>query len=267
MLRALRSRAAQRIGGSSMAWLSGATSELVAGGRQGAACSGSGSGLAAAAGLRPEAAVPWALQHAAPFSKKAKKGAAAEAAPQGDAAASFDMKDFKEQMEKSLEHLQGELANIRTGRATPGMLDHLKVDVYGDRLPLKACGSVSVRDPQLLAITVFDQDAVPSVVKAVAESPLRLSPRAEGQEVLVPIPRPTIETIAAMMKVAKVEGEQAKVSVRHARKLAMDAAKKLASEDERKRVEKEVQRVTDDYITQIDGMVAKKEKSIKMHDS
>ncbi|EFN54273.1 hypothetical protein CHLNCDRAFT_135841 [Chlorella variabilis] len=177
------------------------------------------------------------------------------------------MTETKSLMERALAHLQGELSNIRTGRATPGMLDHLKVDVYGDRLPLKACGSVSVRDPQLLVITVFDVDAVPSVVKAVSESPLRLSPRAEGQEVLVPIPRPTIESLEAMMKVCKVEGEQAKVSVRHARKLAMDAAKKLGSEDERKRVEREVQKLTDEYVREVEGAVQRKEKSIKSHDS
>ncbi|PSC69617.1 ribosome recycling factor [Micractinium conductrix] len=170
-------------------------------------------------------------------------------------------------MERALGHMQGELANIRTGRASPGMLDHLKVDVYGDRMPLKACGSVSVRDPQLLAVTVFDSDAVPAVVKAIAESPLKLNPRAEGQEVLVPIPRPTAETLAAMIKVCRAEAENAKVSVRHARKAAMDAAKKLASEDERKRVEKEVQKLTDDYIAQVESVMTKKEAAIKSHDS
>ncbi|KAL4422102.1 hypothetical protein ABPG77_001570 [Micractinium sp. CCAP 211/92] len=210
----------------------------------------------------------WHVQ-LAHFSKKAKKGgsvaAPADAAPAGDAA--FDMSETKKLMERALEHLQGELANIRTGRAAPGMLDHLKVDVYGDRLPLKACGSVSVRDPQLLVVTVFDSDAVPAVVKAVSESPLRLSPRAEGQEVLVPIPRPTAETLAAMAKVCKVEGEAAKVSVRHARKLAMDAAKKLGSEDERKRAEKEVQKLTDDMIREVEAVVARKEQAIRSHDS
>lgn len=82
-----------------------------------------------------------------------------------------------------------------------------------------------------------------------------------------PACRPTIESIDAMMKVCKVEGEQAKVTVRHARKLAMDAAKKLGSEDERKRVEREVQRLTDEFVKEVDGMVAHKEKSIRSHDS
>jgi ribosome recycling factor len=271
-------------------------------------------GRLAAVEAGPWAAAPWQAQQTAAYSKphKAKKGGAAASTAGSDAAAAatFDLTETKELMERALSHLQGELANIRTGRATPGMLDHLKVgapvvacgsadrprtaaaegapwrcaaarfspacqsrtptrqvDVYGERLPFKACGTVSVRDPQLLAVTVYDADAVPSVVKAVSESPLRLTPRAEGQEVLVPIPRPTTESIAAMVKVCRSEGEAAKVSLRHARKAAMDAAKRLPGEDERRRVEREVQRLTDQYVGQAEEMVEGKERSIASHDS
>lgn len=197
--------------------------------------------------------------------KKASAGATASAA--GDTAA-FDAAPTKELMSKAVDHLQHELAGLRTGRATPGMLDHLKVEVYGERMPLKACGTVLVRDPQLLAVTVFDPSTLGAVQKSIHDSPLQLNPVVEGQEVLVPIPRPTQETMQAMMKVCKSEGEQAKVSVRHARKAAMDEVKKAGlSEDERHRIEKEVQKLTDDFVGQIDRIVQDKEKSITMHSS
>jgi ribosome recycling factor len=170
-------------------------------------------------------------------------------------------------MERAIEHLQHELANLRTGRATPGMLDHLKADVYGEKLPLKAVGSVSVRDAQLLVVTLFDPATVEAVVAAIAHSPLRLTPRAEGQEVLVPVPQPTAETLAALAKVCRSEGEAAKVSMRHVRKGAMEAARGAASEDERRRLEKEVQAVTDKYVAEADRLVEAKQADITAHNS
>lgn len=170
-------------------------------------------------------------------------------------------------MNGAIEHLSHELANIRTGRATPGMLDHLKIEAYGERMPLKAVGSVSVRDPQLLAVTLFDRGLAEAVVAGIAQSPLKLNPRAEGQEVLVPVPAPTSETLAAMAKVCKAEGETAKVSVRHARKLALDLIKGIPSEDARRRMEKEVQQLTDKFIAEAEQMVAMKQKDITKHNS
>lgn len=166
-----------------------------------------------------------------------------------------------------MDHLQHELSNIRTGRATSGMLDHLKVDVYGERLPLKAVGSATVRDPQLLAVTLFDPSTLDAVVAAIANSPLQLNPRAEGQEVLVPVPSPTAETLAALGKVCRAEGEAAKVAVRHVRKGAMEAAKGLASEDERRRLEREAQTLTDKYVAEVERLVEAKQKDIAAHNS
>ena len=166
-----------------------------------------------------------------------------------------------------MEHLQHELANLRTGRATAGMLDHIKVDVYGERLPLKAVGSATVRSAQLLAITLFDADTAGAVAAAVAASPLQLSPRVEGQEVLVPVSAPTAETLQALAKVCRVEGEAAKVSVRHVRKVAMEAAKGLGSEDERRRVEREVQALTDKFVGEAERLVEAKQKDITAHNS
>jgi len=171
-------------------------------------------------------------------------------------------------MDHAIEHLQHELANIRTGRATPGMLDHLKVEAYGERVPLKAVGTVSVRDPQLLSVTLFDPSLAEAVTSGIARSPLKLNPRAEGQEVLVPVPPPTTETLAAMGKVCKSEGENAKVSVRHARKVAMDLVRSSeAPEDDRRRLEKEVQQLTDKYIEEAERLVFAKQDDIAKHKS
>eukprot|EP00887_Chlorella_sp_A99_P006226 scaffold3.g6226.t1 len=223
----------------------------------------------------PPAEQPAAAWLARPYSKavgksKGKKGGGgAAAATVADEAtgSGFNIGEARQLMARAVDRLQHELANIRTGRATPGMLDHLKVDLYGERLQLKACGTVSVRDAQLLAVTVFDPAAVHAVKKAVEESALQLSPRAEGQEVLVPIPRPTAETLAAMGKVCKQQAEAAKVTVRHARQQAMHGAKAAASEDERKRLEREVQKLTDEFVAEIDALVAAKERSIREHSS
>lgn len=202
-----------------------------------------------------------------PPSIRRAEGKGGGAAAEGAAAEAVDLKPFEKQMASVMEHLQHELANIRTGRATPGMLDHLKIEAYGEKVPMKAVGSVSVRDSQLLAVTLFDPGLVEAVVAGIAASPLRLNPRAEGQEVLVPVPSPTTETLAAMGKVCKAEGETAKVSVRHARKTALDVVKGVGSEDGRRRAEKEVQQLTDKFIADIEAIVAAKQKDIIKHNS
>jgi ribosome recycling factor len=171
-------------------------------------------------------------------------------------------------MLKAIDHLQHELANIRTGRATPGMLDHLKIDAYGEKLPMKAVGSVSVRDSHLLVVTLFDPTHMgATVVSAIAKSPLKLTPRIEGQEILVPVPPPTAETVEAMRKLCKAEGEAAKVSIRHARKLALDAARALPSDDAKFLIERQVQKLTDKYIEEIEQLVASKQKDITKHNA
>jgi ribosome recycling factor len=202
------------------------------------------------------------------YAKAPKKGKGNAAAASGNAeVATLDLGQYEKQMNGAIEHLQHELANIRTGRATPGMLDHLKIEAYGERVPMKAVGSVSVRDSQLLAVTLFDPGLVDAVVAGIAQSPLKLNPRAEGQEILVPVPSPTAETLTAMSKMCKSEGETAKVSVRHARKVALDAVKALGSEDERRKLEKSVQQLTDKFISEADELVAMKTKDIMKHNS
>jgi ribosome recycling factor len=170
-------------------------------------------------------------------------------------------------MIKAVAHLQHELANIRTGRATTGMLDHLKVDAYGNKVPFKAIGTVAVRESHVLAVMLFDQQLASAAMSAISTSPLQLNPRMEGEEILIPVPPPTKETIESMRKLCKAEGESAKVTVRHARKLALDALKSISSDDKKRRAEKEVQTLTDKFIAEIDGIVASKQKDIERHTS
>ena len=142
------------------------------------------------------------------------------------------------------------------GRATPGMLDHLKVEAYGEKLPMKAVGTVSVKSPQLLAITVFDAGLVNSVSSSISTSPLELQTKIEGQEIFVPIPSPTHETLEALKKLCRSEAEAAKVSIRHARKLAMSmCAKSISCKDERYSMEKVIQKLTDSFTNRVDEMV------------
>lgn len=170
-------------------------------------------------------------------------------------------------MVKAVSHLQHELANIRTGRATTGMLDHLKVDAYGNKVPFKAIGTVAVRESHMLAVMLFDQQLANAAMSAISNSPLQLTPRMEGEEILIPVPPPTKETIESMRKLCKAEGESAKVTVRHARKLALDALKSIPSDDKKRRAEKDVQTLTDKFISEIDGIVASKQKDIERHTS
>jgi ribosome recycling factor len=196
---------------------------------------------------------------------KVEGGAPAVAADAGGAA--FSPADVEAAMAKAVERLLSELANVRTGRATPGMLDHLRVEAHGERLPLKALGSVGVRGPQQLVVTLFDPSTADAVAAAVAASPLGLAATAEAGEVAVRVPRPTADGMAALAKVCRAEGEAAKVSLRRARQAGMDAAKRLAAEDERRRAEKAVQAVTDRFAAEVDAAVEGKQKDIAAHNS
>lgn len=117
-------------------------------------------------------------------------------------------------MEKAIEHLKTELSGVRPGRASPGMLDHLTVVAYGDKMPIRAVGTVSVKDPQMLGVSVFDPETAEAVAKAIRDCPLALNPSVEGSEVLVPIPRPTQEGLAGMAKMVAKEAEKCKVGLR-----------------------------------------------------
>ncbi|KAK9825427.1 hypothetical protein WJX81_005380 [Elliptochloris bilobata] len=187
-----------------------------------------------------------------------------EAAPPVDNAEPdpLDLKPPERLMDQAVAHLASGLASIRTGRATPGMLDHLRVLAYGEQAPLKSLASVAVREGQTLVVTPFDSETLAAIEAAIRDSPMQLSPRKDGQEVLVHIPRPTREIAAAMAKTVRQECESAKVAVRHARRGALEQAKKLKEKDAKRDFEKQVQKLTDRFVADIDSLGDAKEKEL-----
>ncbi len=159
--------------------------------------------------------------------------------------------------------LARDLAEIRSGRAAPGLLDHLQVLAYGERTPLKGVASVAVRGPRTLGVMVYDPANVKAVMKAIAASGLALNPQEDGEEIVVPVPEPTQEARAAMMKVAAQAAEKARVRVRAERQKVMAAVKALPSKDERKLREKRVEKEIDGALKEIGALIQEKEKELK----
>lgn len=182
------------------------------------------------------------------------------ATPEGSA---LDFGDEQGQMEKAVNHLRQELAGMRSGRASPGMLEHLKVEVYGEKMPLHSLATIMARDAQLLVASVYDPGTVEAIEKGIRGSPLGLNPSIDGQEILVPVPKPSPDTVDAMKKLCKQEVEAAKTSVRNIRRGGLASLKGLdVSEDERFRAEGEVQRLTDRYISEIEQLGTQKTKDL-----
>ena len=167
-------------------------------------------------------------------------------------------------MENGLETLDKELGKLRTGRASPGMLENLMVEVYGELTPMQHLGSVTARNAQTISILLYDPSTSASVEKAIMDSPLGFVPRQEQDgTLLVPVPEMTKDTKKQVAKMAAKVGETAKISIRNARKKGMDMIKKAKlPEDEAKRAEKKVQALHDDRVKEIAATVAKKEKEI-----
>ncbi|HEY8189952.1 MAG TPA: ribosome recycling factor [Micavibrio sp.] len=177
----------------------------------------------------------------------------------------LDKNDLKRRMDGSLEQLRQEFIGLRTGRASTNMLETVMVEAYGSRMPLNQCGSVSVPEPRLLTVTVWDASITKSVEKAIRESGLGLNPQAEGTVIRVPIPQLNEERRKELQKVAGKYAEAARVSVRNIRRDGMDIIKAMkgeVSEDDQKRLNDEVQKITDEYTGKIDKMLEDKEKDI-----
>jgi ribosome recycling factor len=173
--------------------------------------------------------------------------------------------DIKRRMDGALEQLRQEFIGLRTGRASTNMLETVVVEAYGSRMPLNQCGSVSVPEPRLLTVTVWDASVTKAVEKAIRESGLGLNPQAEGTVIRVPIPQLTEERRKELQKVAGQYAEKARVSIRNIRRDGMDAVKAMkgeVSEDDQKRLNEEIQKITDDYIKKVDAMLAEKEKDM-----
>jgi ribosome recycling factor len=179
----------------------------------------------------------------------------------------FNEKDYSAKMDKTIQSFKKDLASIRTGRANASMLDIIKVDVYGQMMPINQLATVSVPEARLITVQVWDQSNVKAVDSAVQKSDLGINPQIDGSVLRLRIPDLTEERRKDLIKVLKTIGEKNKVSIRNIRREGNDELKKLIkdkkiSEDENKVFEKNIQKVTDDHITNIEKILAEKEKEI-----
>ena len=170
-------------------------------------------------------------------------------------------------MEKSLEALAHNFNKIRTGRAHPSLLDGLKVEYYGSDTPLNQVANINVEDARTLSLTVWDKSMIPDVEKAIYKSDLGLNPATAGEVIRIPMPMLTEETRKGFTKQARHEAESARVSVRNARRDAMAMLKELVkdkeiSEDEERRGQDEVQKLTDGFVAKIEKLLAEKEADL-----
>jgi ribosome recycling factor len=178
----------------------------------------------------------------------------------------FDIAALQARMNGAIEALKKDYSGLRTGRASSAMLDPVMVDVYGAMMPLNQVGTVSVPEPRLLSVTVWDKGNVKAVEKAITDANLGLNPQPDGNLVRVPIPELTTERRQEITKIASKYAEQAKVAVRNVRRDGMDSLKKAEkdgmSEDEAKGLSDKVQKITDEAIKRIDEALAAKEKDV-----
>ena len=179
----------------------------------------------------------------------------------------FDEKSHSLKMDKTIEVFSKELSTLRTGRANSAMLDLVKVDVYGQQMPINQIGSITTPEPRMINIQVWDQNNVALIDAAIQKSELGLNPQIDGQLIRLPIPELNEERRTELKKLIKSMGEKCKVSIRNIRRDANDELKKLLKskeigEDEEKTFEKNVQNITDKHISIVDEKVSTKEKEI-----
>ena len=179
----------------------------------------------------------------------------------------FDDKSYSLKMDKTIEVFTKELSSLRTGRANAAMLDLVKVDVYGQQMPINQVGSITTPEPRMINIQVWDQNNVALVDAAIKKSELGLNPQIDGQLIRLPIPELNEERRTELKKLIKSMGEKCKISIRNVRRDANEELKKLLKskdigEDEEKTHEKKVQSITDDHIKSVDEKVSLKEKEI-----
>ena len=176
-------------------------------------------------------------------------------------------KKLEEKMEKTIAVLKDELLTIRAGRANPNMLDRVMVDYYGTMTPLKQMAGVSSPEPRTILIQPWDKSAMGSIERAILSSDLGFNPTNDGNSIRINIPQLTEERRKDLIKLVAKTGEQAKVAIRNERREANEAIKKMEktselTEDDSKKAQDEVQKLTDSHIKMIDDMLAKKEKDI-----
>ena len=179
----------------------------------------------------------------------------------------FDEKSYSLKMDKAIEVFLKELSSLRTGRANAAMLDLIKVDVYGQQMPINQLGSITTPEPRMINIQVWDVSNVALVDAAIKKSDLGLNPQIDGQLIRLPVPELNEERRTELKKLIKSIGEKCKVSIRNVRREANEELKKLLKskdigEDEEKSSEKNVQSITDEHIKTVDEKVSLKEKEI-----
>lgn len=176
-------------------------------------------------------------------------------------------KKIKDSMERSIANFRGELGKIRTGRATPALLDSIKVDYYGTPTPLKKIASVSAPEGRLLVVTPWDPKSIPDIEKAILKSELGLVPQKDTKMIRLPIPPLTEERRQELVRFVKKMSEDAKVTVRQIRRDCNEELKKLEkdksiTEDDLKKSQERSQKLTDEYMKKVDEVLASKEKEI-----
>lgn len=179
----------------------------------------------------------------------------------------IDLSDYERRMSGALDALKRDFAGLRTGRASPNLLESVTVDAYGSMMPLTQVGTVSVPEPRMLTVQVWDKGMVKAVEKSIANAGLGLNPAADGQLVRVPVPELTEERRKELTKVANRYAEQGRVAVRNVRRDGMDHLKKSEkdseiSKDDMHRLSDDIQKMTDRHIAEMDDALAAKEKEI-----
>jgi ribosome recycling factor len=180
---------------------------------------------------------------------------------------SYDKADLQRRMHGAVESLKHDLGGLRTGRASTTLLDPIHVEVYGANMPLNQVATVSAPEPRMLSVQVWDRSNVSQVEKAIRNADLGINPIVDGQNIRLPIPDMTEERRKELAKLAHQYAEKARIAVRNVRRdgmdhLKQDEKKHEISEDERKRNETEVQKLTDDAIAEVDAVLAAKDKEI-----
>ena len=181
--------------------------------------------------------------------------------------AQFNEKKYSSKMDKTIQSLKKDISTLRTGRANSAMLDNIRVDVYGQQMPINQLATISIPEARLISIQVWDQANVTLVDAAIKKSDLGVNPQIDGQLLRIRIPDLTEERRKDLTKILKNMSEKSKVSIRNIRREANEDIKKLlkdkqASEDETKNFEKKIQKITDDNVVVIEKIVADKEKEI-----
>ncbi len=175
--------------------------------------------------------------------------------------------DCKEGMQKAIEALKRELGRVRTGRASLSLLDGIKIDYFGTQTPLNQVASLAIPESRMISIQPWDNTVIPLIEKAINKSDLGINPSNDGKQIRLAIPRPTEERRKELVKVVKKIGETSKISLRSNRRDGIEMLKSLEkdkdiTEDENKKGQGEIQKLTDDFVKQVDAVIADKEKEV-----